>query len=48
VKDFVDEFTGLIFIAVFVTIFVISFRAGFKMLAAKLPFPAGLQELLAS
>ena len=47
-SEWADEFLGLIFIAIFLTIFVIGFRAAFKILAAKTPMPEGLQELLAS
>jgi hypothetical protein len=47
-SEWFEEFFGLIFIALFITCFVIGCRAGFKILAAKLPLPQGAQELLAS
>jgi hypothetical protein len=47
-NDFAEEFFGLVFIAIALTFFIIGFHAAFKVLAAKLPFPTGLQELLAA
>jgi hypothetical protein len=47
-SEWADDFLGLVFLATFLTIFVIGFRAAFKIVAAKTPMPSGLQELLAS
>lgn len=45
--EYWDEFTHLFALAVFITLFVVGFRAVIKVGASKIPQPA-IQELFAS
>jgi len=47
-REYWDEFTHLITVAVFVTFFVVSFKYFGKIALAKVPAAAGLQEALAA